>query len=579
MGVLLDGIYVLKLYKDGVLIFFATVLGLGGWGMGFFLADYRRALVPKLSLAISFGSMVLVLLTFALVVVARIWSPILKYGSLLVLVIALAALLDWIRRDKSVRGSVDFLFFCLLLALILLVRLAFLRGIILPPYDDSPEHYMIVRDLLTPGETSNAFYSIDTITNHYYHYGFHTLAAWISSISNLDVADSISLLGQLFLTILPISILLLVDGTTHNDVAGFIAMLMSAFAWRMPAFAANWGKYPAIAGLSLFPSVIALWIYYWRMPKRNITITLMLIFTTTGLMFLHTRLAICLSLVLLSFVLARRLLGLLDLSYWKVFLLISLAVAVFLSLRGYLMTFYGNGYDLALILIMLLLPFAFYHSPELTLSTMLFILGIWALSHIDILSHVYGTALLDDPFIEILLCVPLSFLGGVGCAGLLDRLRRPALRWTALFTIVTVIAFSFLSADSVYPDECCNYVKPGDIEAIQWLEKNAPQDATIWIAAFQPKRYLIATDAGAWIYPLTGRNANKLNFDFEWSAPNSLDRVCRPNYKDVYVYEANGSYSFANKILTEQNWLIPVFTSGESIVYKIQVPCVQGSND
>lgn len=574
MGILLNGFYVLRLYKEGVIIFFASALGLGGWGIRIFKVDDQRCIIPKLSLALSFGCVLLVLLTFTIVLAGRIWYPILEYCSQLIPVIGLVALADWIRRDKLLKIRLDLIFFCLFFIVTLLMRLAFLKGIVLPPYDDSPEHYIIVKDLLARGAISNAFYSIDAIASRYYHFGFHFLAVWISSASNIDAADSISLLGQLFLVILPISVFTLAYSTTQNNIAGFVAMLFSAFAWQMPAFASNWGKYPAIAGLSLFPAVIGLWVFYWRIPDKKILTIMILIITTAGLVFVHTRLAICLSLVLISFFITRKFFWLADLYYWKALLLALLSIAAFFPIRGYLMVFYGNGHYLALVLVMLLLPFAFYLNPRLSLSIVLFIFGIWVLSQISISFENYGTALLDQPFIEILLCIPISFLSGVGCAGLLKQIQHPSSMWIAILVILCVITFSFLSADSVYPDECCNYVTVSDVEAIQWLNKNTPPNAVIWIAAFKPGRYMIATDAGAWVSALTGRNANKLNYDFVWTSHNSLDKICRPTYGDVYIYKGHGLYSFADEKLTDQNWLTPVFTSGETKVYKLKAPCI-----
>ena len=575
MGVLQDGLFILKFYWAAVLIFFVSVLGFGGWGMRFFEVHEQRSFLLKLSFVLSFGSIVLVWLAFGLVLFDRLGHPMLKYGSLLMLGVGLVAMLDWIRREKYVGRQFELLFICWFLATVLLVRLAYLRGIVLPPYADSPEHYLIVQDFLTSAAEPSAFYSIDTIENRYYHFGFHSVAAWITSASGLDAADSISLLGQLFLVILPISTFALVYSATQNSTAGFVTMLFAAFAWRMPAFAANWGKYPAIAGLSLFPAVVGLWIFCWRRrPVAEISHGMLLV-ATTGLVLVHTRLVICMLLVLISFFIIRILLSLTDIYVWKVSLLVLLSVAAFLSTREYLMTFYENGYYLALALVLFLLPFAFSLRAELSLSILFFILGASVLSHISITVHEYDLALLDQPFLEILLCIPLSLLGGIGFAGLLNEIQQPAGRRLTFFALLALLLFSFVSADSVYPDPCCNYVRASDLQAIQWLEKNTPGDAVIWIAAFRPNRYRIATDSGVWIHALTGRNVNKLGVDFQWSAPNSIQRICRPNYENVYIYRGTGLHSFEEKKLAEQNWLTAVFTSGESTVYQLNVPCAQ----
>ena len=573
VGVFLDGLYILNLHKGGIIIFIVSALGLGWWGTSKSQLVDQRGVLSRLPLALSFGVLIVTQLSFVLILVGRIWNPIKSYGGLLIPIIGLLALVDWILKVSFVNMRSSLILFFVLLIAILLVRLAFVKGIILPPYDDSPRHYMIVQDLLASGNSNIEFYSIDTITNRYYHFGFHSLTAWMSNVSGMKVEDSIAILGQLFLVILPCSVFLFVFTATQDTTAGLVAMSLSAFAWRMPAFASNWGKYPAIAGLSLFPALIAIWILYWRMPDKRTLTTAILAILTTSLVLIHTRLVVCLIMVLISFLIVQKIPYTKNMQYWKTWLLSFLAILAFIPFGNYFMEFYENGYYLALFLVILLLPFAFYRNFRLSLSVVLFIVGVWGASRISIPFEKYNVAILDQPFIEILLCIPTSVLGGAGFAGLLNRFQLSALRWIANLTVALAIAFSFLSADSIYPDICCNYIKSSDIEAIEWLKKNTPQDAVVWITAFKSRNYMISTDAGAWIRALTGRNVNKLDFDFEWSSHNSFESICRPDYKEVYIYKGNGFYSFTDKILADKSWLKPVFASGETKIYKVVVPC------
>ncbi|MDK1119468.1 MAG: hypothetical protein QGM50_11870 [Anaerolineae bacterium] len=573
MEILLDGFYILNFYKVGIIIFFISVLGIGAWGIRYFQVDNQRTFLPSLPVALSLGSLILILLSFTLVFVGRIWVPVLQNFSLVIPIIGSVAFVIWILKNKSVKVRSALLFYILILLITLFVRLAFLKDIILPPYFDSPTHTIIVQDLLDSGKNYNSFYSLDTITSHYYHFGFHGLAAWFSSASKLDPADSIGLLGQLFLVILPSSVFLLAYSATQNIRAGLVAMLLSAFAWWMPAFASNWGKYPAIVGLSLFPAVVGLWILHWRNPEKKPVATVVLIIATAVLIFVHTRLAVCLVLAFTSFFLVRNFSYIRDMSFWKACMLGTLSFLALVPFQEYISLYYGNGHYLAIVSVLFLLPFAFYLKPRFSLSITLFIFGVWLMSQISVFSGAYSTTLLDGPFIEILLYIPLSIFGGVGFAGLLDRLPQPAIRLAAGLTFLMVITISFYSADSVYPDECCNFVRNSDMDAIQWLDENAGQNAVIWVAAFKNRNNMIETDAGAWVHALTGLNANRLDFDFEWSSFNSLNKICRPGYEDVYIFKGNSWNSFKDKILAEQNWLTLIFTSGETTVYKVKVSC------
>jgi hypothetical protein len=378
----------------------------------------------------------------------------------------------------------------------------------------------------------------------------------------------------LFLVILPVSIYFFVYSATGNITAGFVAMVFAAFAWRMPAFASNWGKYPAIVGLSLFPTVVGLWIIYYRFSKKSLFVILLLIVTTVGLVSIHSRLVVCLVLVLISFLVSRKLHFIVDMNFWKAFLLTILSVVLFIPFRDYLSVYYENGYYLALALLALLLPIAFYRFPRLTITTMLFLMGVWGASSTRITFVEHVTALLDRPFVDILFSIPLSVLGGIGFASLLDRFQIPAFKRSVTILFLGVIIFSFMFAGSVYPDLCCNYVGGSDLEAISWVAENTSESAVIWISAFKPGVYRIATDAGAWIEALTGRNVNKLDFDFEWSSPDSLDTICRPGYEDVFVYTGSSTFSFPDEMLAKQNnWLAPVFVSGDKKIYQVTVQC------
>ena len=575
MGILLDGLYVLNIYKVEILILIVSASGLGWWGIRFFQIEDRRSFVPNLSVSLSFGSFILLLVAFTLVILGQFWQPFLKIFSFLVPIFGLIGLVDWFRRSRYIDWQSGLFAFCFLILITLLTRLAFLRWIILPPYDDSPEHYMIVRDLLTSGKSHTAFYSFDSLINRYYHFGFHSLASWLSSVSSVDATQSIPLLGQLFLVILPCSIFFLIYSATQNITAGLMAMLFSAFAWRMPAFATNWGKYPAIAGLAIFPAVIGLWVLFWLKSEKKSLSVLALLVVTAGLGIVHARLVICFFLVLISFFFARKLFFIVDGHSWTNYTLILLTILVFLPFQEQLTTFYGHGYNLALLLAGILLPFTIHLNRQLVLSIALFIFAIWIISFVPISFEGYNTTLLDQPFIETLLCIPLSILGGLGSASLVDRLKLPVLKGFASFAVVVVVFISFVSADAVYPDACCNYVRTSDLEAMQWLRESTPQNSTVWVAAYKPGTYMISIDGGAWVRALTGRNGNKLKYDFDWPSPVSPAKICRPDYIEVYIYKGSSPYSFTDEILAGQDWLAPVFVAGETKIYKAKLPCAE----
>jgi len=564
MKVLLDGLFVLNLYKNEVAVFFVSALGLGLWAARFLMLEKEDDTHARLPMALGLGSLVLVLLSFFVILLGRLWHPMLLIGAYIILAFAVLLFINSLRRKEfSVRY---FVAFCFIFFGFVAIRLAFLRNILLPPYNDSPEHYMIVQGFLSR-DSRSAFYSIENTLGHYYHFGFHSLAAWLSSISGINPAETIPLLGQLFLVVFPISIFLLAFVASQDWRVGLVSACFAAFAWRMPVYAANWGKYPAITGLALFPALIACWIYYLSRSKRSRLALGVLFALTATLVFVHSRLSICLLVVLLSFVLARKIPLKGDLKFWKAALFAGVACVGFSVFGNSLFPFYANGYFITLGAVAMLLPFAFYVRPRFSFGVTFFVWGVWIASRVPTFIESGGLTWLDQPFVEILLCIPLSLLAGIGFIGLLNQLKGQGMKRITVGGVVAALLIGFATSAVLTPDPCCNYVKFGDLQAIQWLKQNAPQNAVVWIPGFKSRNYMLGMDAGIWVQPLTGLNTNKLTYNFVWDAPDAPARICKSNYEGVYIYEGGQPYSFDDAILAEQLWLRRVFSKGETKIY------------
>jgi hypothetical protein len=72
------------------------------------------------------------------------------------------------------------------------------------------------------------------------------------------VIESILILGQMIVAVIPLSIFPIIKQETQSNTAGLFAVLLAAFGWYMPAYAVNWGKYPALTSLPLITFVISL---------------------------------------------------------------------------------------------------------------------------------------------------------------------------------------------------------------------------------------------------------------------------------------------------------------------------------
>ena len=123
---------------------------------------------------------------------------------ILIFTFAYSAIL-FFRSEKEVFSASKITLFVLfvILVLSLFLRLAFVSEAILPLYSDSAQHYRIIKDLLGNPESSNATASFKWPAPAYYHLGFHLLTAFITSLTNTEIAKTMLILGQMIIAVTP----------------------------------------------------------------------------------------------------------------------------------------------------------------------------------------------------------------------------------------------------------------------------------------------------------------------------------------------------------------------------------------
>lgn len=564
LQMLSNGLAMLAKYWVALLVFLLTTFGLGLFVVRGLKLDRFQAGPGQLA-CLPLGSLVLVIYAYLLALLGYRWPFLLRPGGFLLVLLAILALARyaWERR-KGFRPNPLSIVVLAGLFLLLLVRLSFLAHLLVPPYSDSPLHYQAVVDMLGQGNGANIKISLGNIQNYYYHFGFHAATAWLVTVSGLPPLEAIALMGQLFLWIGPLAIFALALCLTGSVPGALLAGLLAGVGWSMPAFAANWGKYPALAALSCAPAALA-GLSAW--PRRGLdllrAIWLLALFLATVL--LHTRIIFILGLATVVFILVQKLVPENKPGIYQV-LLRSLALGLFLWA---FLTFFGEAYAVLPIWLFLLAltPFGAWHSPRLLLITLLFIAGIWLQTFLPLPR---GQTLLDRPFIEILLAAPLSLWAGIGFAGLLDWLggKRQAKAALCLAAVSLILAV-FLSRGAYLPDPCCNYFTHQDEQAFGWIRRNATSHTLFIIAVFADEKQRFGADAGIWIESLTGAASNMFAYDTDWDDPASLALLCHAGAGETYLYAGGRDFSFPSAVLTRQAWLQPVFRAGQVQIYQV----------
>lgn len=499
-----------------------------------------------------------------------------------------------VSRKKAISRQSIFLLSVFFIFSVIL-RLAFVTGIFVPPYFDSVEHYRIIEELVTALGTSNLLETIPSLTPDYYHLGFHFLASLLAFGLRADPMDVILVLGQVMLAAIPIPLFFLIRGKTQSDAAAFWGMLLAGFGWYMPGFAVNWGKYPALAGLLALEIVLSMAGFLSRgKAHRNQIVLLAILFLGIIISTLfHTRTLIVIAISFASWLAAGRLRALpKTCQYFSLAILlggilvtgalIQAEPLLNLALEPYLDT--GLWITLTVVILSL---FALIEFPRGVYSNLLFILCIFIALFIPIGSWLPGLesqTLLDRPFVEMVLYLPLSILGGLGLAGALQflgnlkALPERAHLYTKSLTAVLLIGFTgaiSLVRYDFYPSDCCNFVRYDDTVAFDWLDRNLPPDARILIASTQmnvlpsgPAEGSVGTDAGIWIPMLIGRNTAHAPFDIDFRSASTLEQLCQTQIDYIYIGGTEQTFSAA-QLQAEANWYERVLFLPNAQLYRV----------
>jgi hypothetical protein len=209
-------------------------------------------------------------------------------------------------------------------------------------------------------------------------------------------------------------------------------------------------------------------------------------------------------------------------------------------------------------LVLFLSIFAQTMYPRLTFGLILAVFFLLGAISVPVTIPVYGQlTLLDRPFVEMILYLPLSFLGGTGLAGLQQMLqslivKRQVILWTVGSLFIGLVVVNALLNYTLYPSDCCSLVSRDDLVAIDWLDKNVPPAARILIASTELRvldsdsfQGAVNGDAGAWITPLTGRPTILLPFHSDFSQQTTFDTICQLQADYIYVGEKGTRFNNA----------------------------------
>jgi hypothetical protein len=382
---------------------------------------------------------------------------------------------------------------------------------------------------------------------------------------------------------MPFPVFFVVRRESGSFSAAFFALLLAGWGWNMPAHALNWGKYPALAGLLALQFALALAYLATRStsPVRP-RLVKWAVFLAGSLLaaLLHSRALVVIGLVLAGYLFARLWSGWTPKAKWAT---LALALAALGGLVAYLESrdilklvfdpYLRDGLWMTLLAVALS-PFAFRRSAKLAMTSLLTIVLLLACILAPLPTASFQT-LLDRPFVQMTLFLPLALLGGLGLAGL-----RAASFKSWQVTLVTLAVFSAVvihlgRETSFAPSPCCIQFKADDAVALDWMKDRLPPAAHILIAGNALAVFDIenpsaqrGSDGGAWISPLTGLRTSIQYYGTDFGAEATFSALCELGVTHIYVGGTRESFSLSG-LQSRPGWYAWQFSLPQAQLFQV----------
>jgi hypothetical protein len=204
-----------------------------------------------------------------------------------------------------------------------------------------------------------------------------------------------------------------------------------------------------------------------------------------------------------------------------------------------------------------------------------FMLGSLFIPVANVIPGFSNLTLLDRPFVEMILYLPLAVLGGLGFAGLESYLRNQKIKVGAVLLLAAIVIGHTLISYDLYPADCCVMAGNDDVTALDWMDKHLPSNALIGIATTTLNvlptdsfEGYVGSDAGIWITPLIDRSTRVVQYDSDFDQPATLNVLCEANVNYLYVGELGQTFDTA-KLNNHPDWYKMLLAMPKASVYEV----------
>jgi len=506
------------------------------------------------NLALSIG------LSLSLISIFLTWTTLLGLRLNQNVSIILASILSilWLIRKSKYFASLDFITIknnvvkCIPIGIIFLITLAtrfiMIRDLVTPPWVDSIHHGLITRLIIENGAYPSNYHPYSFAQG--YHSGFHSVLAFFHWLSDLSLPQSMLWLGQVLNASFVFTAFLFSKLFFKSQKAAIFTGIAAGLLSPMPAYYTSWGRYPHLAGLIIFPAVVAVSLHFLNpvtnqsnqrvFNKKKQLILASILFG--GLIITHYRISAFFFFLLLTWIclitfkirpypkikpvvfqllirlVLLALVTLLLVAPWLIPALDELIVprlgakSINPNFPGFPIEYLTSAYGK--ILIVLAVMGWLLGLLQRKKSTILLSIWIGLLFFSANLSYfkIPGGAYINPSSVGITLFLPISVFAGYFISYVVNiffnLVHNKARIYLQVLWLMLTLSIGFFGAIKI--TSLLNPVtflsRQADLNAMTWIENHIPTDETIFINPFMWGYNLYAgNDGGYWITPLTGR--------------------------------------------------------------------------
>jgi hypothetical protein len=490
------------------------------------------------------------------------------------------------------------------------VQFSFISNVFFPSYVDSV-HHVLLSDFIANTRMSSldldVFDAGDGV--FLYHTGLHAVAASISILSGqtLSASQTLLVLGPVLLWLFSLSLYSLVSVIGCNHWVALLSMILATFAFQMPTYLLNWGKYPLLFALSTFGSLLALLLIAFRNKQLNWLSRFAVGLLLSSSILIHTRVMFVWVVIGAAFFLIKvwdtklRELFTLAIPYMLPFAFvvglwffpnwqnwkqaqsttqITAIEAPALEIQG-VYSFIPVEYFWVVILIL-----GFIVPVTKRLKEKMFVaLSVLGLMVIPLFPSnlVPGGGFLDPQFTAAFVILPIVVGLALVFQGINEKMQQP--QWLLPF-VVAAITVGGLTGRGSFPSTCCQIASLDDFTTLDWIEQNIRPSALWGIAVTQwTNGQVVGVDGGYWLNISHQQQATLPSLLYGFSDATTQERITKQalevdsvirNEGDIcglnidYIYMGSRPNSFGRHLLEDNPNLQVIYEHGSGAVFEVR---------